>query len=99
MGMPSICRGGCDGNPNPANWNIIDKFFWKDYLVLKVNYPNCTNYNGDKIIVFKGIDIAGFYTSGRIDPHFSENSGIVARFAPGEDGMERAIAYVKSLNV
>lgn len=78
-------------NPNPSNFEILQKGFSKSgYLILKVHYPDCTNYEGIKILVYKNDKIL---TQETIDPHFSENEKFespIARFEPTEFGWELA---------
>lgn len=39
-------------NPDPMNFSIDNSFQVKKHVVVLINYPNCTNFNGDKICVF-----------------------------------------------
>jgi hypothetical protein len=54
------------------------------YTVLKVSYPNCTNYEGKKILVFVGDVTVKIMNSTTLDPHFETGSDLVARFVPTE---------------
>lgn len=60
--------------------------------VCVVKYPNCTNFEGKKILVFKGKTAAEIRNVKLLDPHFS-NKGLspFARFIPSSEGMEAAI--------
>ena len=87
-------------NPNPLNFNIINSIEEGGYLIILIHYPDCTNYEGRKILVYKGIDKARLVLQRSIDPHFSENKekySPIARFVPTIEGWEMAIALVKSL--
>jgi len=59
------------------------------YLILHVKYPNCTNYEGRKLMVFKGYRNLGELmrdTGGKLDPHFSHHKwSPIARFKPEPD--------------
>lgn len=59
--------------------------------VSKINYPNCTNYEGNKILV------TSFYPGHKssLDPHFCPNSGIIARFEPTDEGFENALNFAE----
>lgn len=41
-----------DGNPNKYKFKILQRVEFGKYLVVKINYPDCTNYTGDKILVY-----------------------------------------------
>jgi hypothetical protein len=73
-------------NPKPDNYVINSKQLINGYTILEVNYPDCTNYEGNKILVFKGEP-----PTGKLDPHFHPESKLVARFVPEEGGMQMAI--------
>lgn len=67
--------------PDPKNFIVHMEYGWGLYKAYKVNYPNCTNFEGDKILVTKGkID----KNAKDLDPHFGEDNNIMARFRPGE---------------
>ena len=82
-----------DANPDPDNYQIVRHEQIGDYLLVKILYPNCTNYEGNKILVFKGIDINALRKQRQIDPHFSDK-GIyhhpIARFIPTDEGWRMA---------
>lgn len=88
---------GCiSPNPNPKVWKIIKYKQLKDFLVVKIKYPNCTNYEGNKVLVFKGISLNTLISQKEIDPHFSENKNKyspIARFEPTEEGWIMAIRF------
>jgi hypothetical protein len=39
-------------NPDPKNFKIIKTQQIGESLILMVNYPNCTNFEGDKILFY-----------------------------------------------
>ena len=78
-------------NPNPKNFNIMSTRQIGKSLVVEVNYPDCINYEGNKILVFGNClekDIRGRIT---LDPHFSKSNGLIARFAPTVEGLQLAV--------
>ena len=87
-------------NPNPSNW-IIEKYVQeKKCLIVKIKYPNCTNYEGNKILVYEGITISALRAQKKIDPHFSEDKEFkspIARFEPTDYGWDLANKFMKSL--
>lgn len=87
-------------NPDPEKFEIIKTKQIGMHLVAKINYPNCTNYEGNKICVF--LDTTDFQLRHRrsIDPHFAENDEApFARFAPTPIGWVAAeeLAYIMSI--
>ena len=99
MGMSCMSSSSYDGgsvNPNPKKYKIMDYEKNSSFLILWIKYLNCTNYEGNKILVYKDVTIEEIKEQGRldgIDPHFSNNKKYhspVARFEPTEFGLELA---------
>ncbi len=88
-------------NPNPKNYEIINYTYQGKYLIVLIQYPDCKNFEGRKILVFRNIFIEDLWKQKEgIDPHFSDNDGFhspIARFVPTLEGWEMAIKFVKSL--
>lgn len=65
-------------------------------LVLAVNYPDCTNYEGDKILLFVG-NIPNLSKITKLDPHFCEGKhpSPFARFEPTNEGWIQAVALAE----
>jgi hypothetical protein len=93
-----------DSNPDPKRFTILD---WEyvncvaKYLIVKIQYPDARNYEGVKVMVYRGFkDTEELLraTNNMIDPHFSE-TGVspIARFAPLHDAMDTAINFALSL--
>lgn len=84
-------------NPNPTNY-VVEKAFEGNYfLVVMVRYPDCTNYEGRKILVYRGVTLKGLLGQRSIDPHFSDNSNFyspIARFVPTEEGWGMAMNFI-----
>lgn len=65
-------------------------------ILVWVHYPDCTNYEGDKILLLErpiyNIRVAG----GRLDPHFFKGSGLIARLVPTNEGwiLGKKLMYV-----
>jgi hypothetical protein len=81
-------------NPDPKNY-IIKRYIQIDkYLLIEINYPDCTNYEGNKILLYENITLNQLKSQKLIDPHFSENKNYVspiARFEPTDKGWELAL--------
>ena len=87
-------------NPNPdaSKYTIIEHFRFRNYLVIKIKYEGCTNYEGIKILAFK-CSYSDLIKQKLIDPHFSENKKMIspiARFEPTIQGWSDAIDYIKT---
>ena len=44
-------------NPDPANYKIVEAQEVGKCLVLKIHYPDCDNFEGKKILVFRGVTL------------------------------------------
>lgn len=74
-------------NPDPLNWTILEMKQFRNAYVLKVRYPNCSNFEGIKIMVYKGV----FKPTEFLDPHFFEDENSpIARFKPNKEGIKLA---------
>lgn len=62
------------GNPDPANYKIIETLTFGNILIVEIQYPDCRNYEGRKILVFEGVSAQALRRQKLIDPHFSKNS-------------------------
>lgn len=93
-----------NSTPNPKHFEIINYRMVGKYLVLKVRYPDCTNYEGVKIMVYEDTNIIEIQkvNKGAIDPHFGVNPDFIspiARFEPTDRGWEMAIKFCKSMDI
>ncbi len=82
-------------NPDPSKYEILEIVLADNgYIILKVKYVGCTNYEGIKILLFdNNVTVAKLWSQNKIDPHFSKNKDYyspIARFEPTERGMEMA---------
>lgn len=82
-------------NPDPFEYKIlsIKKITWVNLWVVKINYPNCTNFEGNKILVLSRNPKHML----QIDPHFNENGHVVARFAPTPLGWKQAVIFAETI--
>lgn len=79
------------GNPNPKNFKILRKLKNNWYTILLIQYPDCTNYEGNKILVFDNIELGNELELDIIDPHFTDKGpSPIARFEPTERGWNMA---------
>lgn len=102
-GIKSACS--CGGNlkedsdypnPNPKNFKFKKINEMTPYTIVWVNYPDCVNYEGDKIMVFENMTVEDIANAKVIDPHFCDGDHIspIARFEPTAKGWEMARAFI-----
>ena len=81
-------------NPDPKNFIIDRAVSVRHYLVVQVTYPDCTNYEGKKIMVYRCLSIKALGQLPYLDPHFCDNGehiAPIARFEPTEEGWNMAV--------
>ena len=100
MGIPMFGGSRCSSspyavplsNPKPENFKILNEQYLNGYLILIVEYPDCKNYEGKKLLVYEGFRTGVAllkFNKGRLDPHFSRGKGSpIARFKPTPEAME-----------
>ena len=87
-------------NPDPSNFKIIKYLQEINYLIIEVQYPDCTNYEGRKILIYKNCTVNKLLKQKTIDPHFSENTDFhspIARFEPTKKGWEMAKILINNI--
>lgn len=87
-------------NPNPNNYKILHHEQVGDVLVIEINYPDCKNYEGNKILVFLYCTLDKLQKQKKIDPHFSNNPQFhspFARFEPTPSGWQAALIIANTL--
>jgi len=87
------------GNPDPKDFYLTAVVSVNGFLVVGVTYPNCKNYEGNKILVFKELTPRALLAREVLDPHFSSDCpqlSPIARFVPTEDGWRMALKFASS---
>ena len=89
--------------PDPSKYDMLNMRKVGDYLILKIHYHDATNYEGVKILVFKGLNYAELLVKNYrvIDPHFMEykdKASPIARFEPTDEGWRMALEFCEMLN-
>ena len=87
-------------NPNPGKFKIRKFDPANGNVVVLINYEGCTNYEGNKILVYENLTIEELRSQGLIDPHFSENEKYrspFARFEPTTKGWIKAVLFARNL--
>jgi hypothetical protein len=85
-------------NPNPKNFIIQRQIKIGKFFLLLVQYPDCLNHEGQKILVYYDISYKKLMNQKSLDPHFSNNKKFispVARFEPTERGLKMAESFCK----
>jgi len=80
-------------NPDPSSFKVKKFYKFNGLFVSLVNYPNCTTFEGNKILV-TNYDVREKI---KLDPHFDNGSGLVARFEPTDTGWEAAVWFVTNV--
>ena len=86
-------------NPDPSNFRILKSLYFGDLVALWVHYPDCTTFEGRKIMVYQGVQLQSLETSPLLDPHFcdsSEHPIPIARFAGDSTGWKNAKWFVEN---
>lgn len=90
----SCSTTGAGSAPDPLHWTLLAKVEFRNAHVLRVKYPDCTNFEGVKIMVYRG----AYSPRVDLDPHFTDDPHApIARFRPDEEGWRLAIALAMSL--
>ena len=82
-------------NPDPSRWTLLSIVRLPKAYIMKVQYKDCTNFEGRKIMVYQG---KYKETPDTLDPHFSDTGhSPIARFRPNEEGWKMAIDFARTL--
>ena len=90
-------------NPDPKNCTITHAYQLHNYLVVGITYPDCTTFEGKKVLVYKDCSLEKLHRQiqiAGIDPHFAANKmyySPIARFIPTKEGWQMAKDFVKVL--
>lgn len=85
--------------PDPRNFRIVTLKQCGYALVAMVEYPNCTNFEGKKILVYHGVGADELKKAEVLDPHFSDDFKdefklpLVARCLPTIGGWKMAVEF------
>jgi len=88
-------------NPNPNNYKVVRHLEIGKYLLIQIKYLDCTNYEGNKILLYKGCTFLQLMEQKSIDPHFTNNKKYhspIARFRPTDNDWDNAIKYISILD-
>ena len=83
-------------NPNPLHFEILQLKKIGRFVIVMIRYPDCSNYEGKKILVFENVRINTIKSLKYIDPHFCncvKHPSPVARFKPDQSGFRYAVDF------
>lgn len=85
-------------NPNPGRFKVL----WVEQVscnvVAKIKYLDCTNFEGVKICVYRGVSCSQIHEANILDPHFADHGlAPFARFEPTHDGEDAARNFARTL--
>lgn len=86
-------------NPDPDNFEILKFERVGQFTIMLVYYPDCTNFEGKKILVYKTLALGEPLRAHMLDPHFCDSldhPSPIARFVPTDEGWHFAIHFCKS---
>ena len=86
------------GEPDPSKFNILKTTRIGIFLVAKIHYSNCNNYEGNKVLVFKNVYDSDLNKLNILDPHFTNKKSVIspiARFTPTKKGYDMAVNFCK----
>lgn len=84
------------GNPDPKNFVIEKAERIGKYVIVLLSYPDCTNFEGKKILVYRDVTLAKVRKAKSLDPHFCSSKrhiSPIARFVPTDEGWELASKF------
>jgi hypothetical protein len=89
-------------NPDPDNFTITRAISVRSWVIIMAVYPDATNYEGQKVMVYRNTTIKAVKAQKRLDPHFCDHPGHLspfARFEPTEAGWAAAMALAMLFSV
>jgi hypothetical protein len=105
MGLNFICRSASSNdenyfrfsnNPDPTNFKILRRFDKGFISLIEVKFPDCINYEGNKIIIIETTQLELAIKANKLDPHFSDvGQSVIARFEPTKRGWEMAKEFIE----
>lgn len=87
-------------NPDPNNYKIKRSSSLHGNLLVEVNYPDCTNYEGNKILLYRETTLKQLKKQKHIDPHFARSKKFkspVARFEPTKRGWGMGLVMLRKI--
>lgn len=84
-------------NPDPENFTILNEIRIGKYLMVEAHYPDATNFEGKKIMIYK--TETSMKNIKKLDPHFSKTEpSPLIRLTPTTKGWMMGCLLMKILN-
>lgn len=87
------------GNPIPTRFDVSKVAVINRWTIALVRYPDARNFEGNKILMFKGDVRELLDTASALDPHFGEKNqplNPIARFRPDDEGWNLAVKLAEA---
>jgi hypothetical protein len=87
------------GTPDPKHFIVEETLQVGRFLIAQVQYPDATNFEGRKIMVFRDVDAVALLEQTALDPHFfdsPEHLAPIARFIPTLEGFNMAMTFCRA---
>lgn len=84
-------------NPDPHNYKFVRVEETDGFLLVELLYPDCVNYEGRKILLFRGVTLLNLVNQQYIDPHFFQAKDVaspIARFVPTDEGWQMGLDLI-----
>lgn len=88
------------GMPDPKRFVVEETLQVGRFLIAQVQYPDATNFEGRKIMVFRDVDATALWDQAALDPHFCDSPDHLApivRFIPTTEGFNMAMTFCRAL--
>ena len=101
--MSMFFSGGLSGDdsvrprPDPTTYNMCEYKQIGNNLLVKVQYKDVDNFEGNKILLFQDTQCHDVRGKAHLDPHFLESNKLIARFRPNDLGWNCGVALARSL--
>lgn len=88
------------GNPDPGRYVLEHVVPVGRHVVAQIRYPDATNYEGVKVLVYRNTTASQVRRASRLDPHFCDDGHLApfARFEPADAGRRAAVALARQLD-
>lgn len=85
-------------NPDPERFTVLQVEGVGPHCVARINYPDATNYEGTKVLLYLHTNPEAVWEAKQLDPHFAESGNPpFARFEPTGAGWSAAIFLANAL--
>ena len=97
---PTVQKRSRNSSPSPKKFRIERVLRLDRYSIVQAHYDEATNFEGEKLMLYKDVDRDWFDNTKELDPHFCDTGthpSPIARFEPTGPGLEMAMELVMML--